>query len=97
MLSLIKKEDCCGCAACMQACPRQCIKMTFDEEGFQYPKVNVTNCVKCGLCEKVCPIRQKRYKQELDAQKVYIAYAKMMKFVYIVHQEEFSHYWLKAA
>lgn len=76
MLSLIKKEDCCGCAACMQACPRQCIKMTFDEEGFQYPKVNVTNCVKCGLCEKVCPIRQKRYKQELDAQKVYIAYAK---------------------
>ena len=60
----------------MQACPRQCIKMTFDEEGFQYPKVNVTNCVKCGLCEKVCTIRQKRYEQELDAQNVYIAYAK---------------------
>ena len=52
MLGIINKEECCGCSACMQACPRQCIKMIFDEEGFRYPKINKSNCIECGLCEK---------------------------------------------
>lgn len=76
MLSLIKKEDCCGCSACAQACPRQCIEMTFDEEGFQYPKINVANCINCRICEKVCPIQAGQHKQKENVQKVFIAYAK---------------------
>lgn len=96
MLSLIKKEDCCGCAACMQACPRQCIKMTFDEEGFQYPKVNVTNCVNCGLCEKCARFGRNGINKNWMHRKFILHMQKMMKFVYIVHQEEFLHYCLKA-
>lgn len=55
MISLKDKRDCCGCAACAQRCPRQCIKMLGDEEGFLYPHVDTSLCIDCGLCERVCP------------------------------------------
>ena len=29
--------------------------MTENNEGFLYPQINDEKCVKCGLCEKVCP------------------------------------------
>ena len=75
MLGIINKEECCGCSACMQACPRQCIKMIFDEEGFRYPKINKSNCIECGLCEKICPIRNTSYK-EGNVKKICVGYAK---------------------
>ena len=56
MINIKNKKDCCGCSACVQRCPKQCIKMIEDEEGFQYPKVNLSLCINCNLCEKVCPI-----------------------------------------
>lgn len=34
--------------------------MQQDAEGFFYPKVNLQQCVKCGLCEKVCPVINKK-------------------------------------
>lgn len=49
------KKKCTGCTACQAICPKQCIEMIMDEEGFFYPQINVNNCVNCGLCEKVCP------------------------------------------
>ena len=30
--------------------------MAEDKEGFSYPQVDVSKCIECGLCEKVCPI-----------------------------------------
>ena len=50
------KKDCCGCTACASACPKNCIKMIEDNEGFKYPQLDKALCVDCGLCEKVCPI-----------------------------------------
>lgn len=55
MIEIIDKQDCCGCNACVQKCPRQCIRMEIDDEGFEYPVVNKELCVNCHLCEKVCP------------------------------------------
>lgn len=55
MIQIIHKKDCCGCQACVQRCPKQCISMLEDEEGFLYPRVNASLCIDCGLCEKVCP------------------------------------------
>ena len=55
MISITDKSMCCGCSACMQSCPKLCIKMCEDEEGFLYPKVDTAGCIDCGLCEKVCP------------------------------------------
>lgn len=55
MITLAHKKDCCGCTACLAVCPRQCIRMTTDEEGFAYPVTDTKSCIDCGLCEKVCP------------------------------------------
>ena len=50
----IKKEDCCGCTACMSVCPKSAISMQEDEQGFIYPSIDGAKCVDCGLCLKVC-------------------------------------------
>lgn len=49
-------EDCCGCAACVNICPENCIRMEFDVEGCEYPEVHEDVCIECGMCLKVCPI-----------------------------------------
>lgn len=49
------KENCCGCGACAQCCPQQCIIMKEDEEGFLYPEIDKDKCIDCGLCVQVCP------------------------------------------
>ena len=56
MIQIADKRECCGCHACVQKCPRQCISMQEDCEGFLYPKIDVASCVECGLCEMVCPM-----------------------------------------
>lgn len=56
MINISDKKDCCGCEACIQCCPVQCISRRVDEEGFLYPLVDVSSCIDCGLCERVCPV-----------------------------------------
>lgn len=56
MIQIKDKSACCGCAACVQRCPKQCISLKEDKEGFLYPIVDKNTCINCGLCEKVCPI-----------------------------------------
>ena len=56
MIHIIDKTDCSGCAACYSICPKDCINMVADSEGFLYPQVNETICTNCGLCDRVCPI-----------------------------------------
>jgi len=56
MIQLNHKYDCCGCNACVQKCPKQCISMHEDKEGFLYPEINETICIDCHQCEKVCPV-----------------------------------------
>lgn len=56
MIDIIDKKDCVGCNACVQRCPKHCISMREDEQGFLYPKVDLNLCIQCNLCEKVCPV-----------------------------------------
>ncbi len=55
-----RKEDCCGCTACYAICPKTAIRMEADEEGFDYPVINESICVCCGICLTVCPIKEVR-------------------------------------
>lgn len=55
MINITDKHNCCGCSACVQRCPKQCISLHEGNEGFLYPHVNTNDCINCGLCEKVCP------------------------------------------
>ena len=45
----VKKENCCGCHACYNVCPKFAINMVADKEGFLYPNVSVEKCVNCGM------------------------------------------------
>ncbi|MBE5946160.1 MAG: 4Fe-4S dicluster domain-containing protein [Lachnospiraceae bacterium] len=56
MIRIEDKAKCCGCTACYSVCPKGCISMKSDEEGFLYPQVDESKCVNCGLCNKVCPV-----------------------------------------
>ncbi len=56
MIDIQNKEKCSGCHACFSVCPKKCITMIADEEGFLYPQVNTQECIHCGKCKAVCPI-----------------------------------------
>lgn len=51
----LKKNECCGCNACGDVCPKDAITFRTDIEGFWYPEVNFDKCIDCELCVKVCP------------------------------------------
>ncbi len=59
-IKIINKSECCGCSACASACPKQCIEMKADSEGFIYPEVSIEQCISCGKCVKVCPIKHRK-------------------------------------
>lgn len=54
MIKIENNSMCSGCAACFSACPRKCIQMQEDIEGFLYPVIQ-EGCVDCGICNNVCP------------------------------------------
>jgi acetyltransferase-like isoleucine patch superfamily enzyme/coenzyme F420-reducing hydrogenase beta subunit len=51
----LQKNSCTGCYACYNACPKECITMEADSEGFVYPKIDKAVCINCGVCSKACP------------------------------------------
>ena len=53
------KTECCGCGACLNACPRQAISMQEDEAGFFYPQIDESRCICCGKCKNVCAFQNK--------------------------------------
>ena len=60
----------------MQKCPQNCISMKEDNEGFLYPDINENACIKCGLCEKVCPVINNIEKNIEKIPMAYAVYAK---------------------
>lgn len=64
-------QACCGCTACKTVCPKQCITMSEDAEGFLYPKVDASLCIDCQACVRVCPFHNPA--KEEKPQSVYAA------------------------
>ena len=56
MIKIDEKKNCCGCTACASICPKECISLVKDEEGFKYPEIDLNKCVDCGMCKRVCPV-----------------------------------------
>lgn len=78
MIEITEKKNCCGCTACAAVCPKECISMREDAEGFLYPAVDKPTCIDCGACEKVCPILHVKPEREFE-QEAYIVQNKDQK------------------
>lgn len=54
-LRILQIEDTCtGCGACASACPKDCIVLRRNSEGFYFPELDDSKCIGCKICEKVC-------------------------------------------
>lgn len=74
MINIKDKAQCCGCTACASICPKEAITMVPDVLGFKYPKVDLSKCIECGLCEKVCAFNDNYDKsQNLKEPEIYAA------------------------
>ena len=71
MIEISDKSKCSGCSACFAVCPKQCIEMKADREGFLYPVADKEKCVDCGACEQVCPVLN-RVEEVEKPQKAYL-------------------------
>jgi coenzyme F420-reducing hydrogenase beta subunit len=68
------KQDCCGCTACKNICPKNAITMVEDKQGYLYPKIDDDKCINCHLCRKVCAFNDKNIEQKkMNLPKVYAA------------------------
>lgn len=57
-----KKSECCGCSACANICQtnnknNKTLFMAKDLDGFLYPIVDASKCVRCYKCLSVCPLK----------------------------------------
>lgn len=50
----LEPEMCCGCEVCVTQCPKKCIEMKRDNNGFYFPVVDESLCIRCGKCLGTC-------------------------------------------
>lgn len=72
---VIEKNNCTGCGACYNICPKKAIEMKENEEGFLYPCIDTDKCTKCNLCRNTCPVINKKL-NENQMPKAIAAYIK---------------------
>lgn len=71
MILFNNKEECFGCGACANSCPRNAITMVADGKGFLYPEINESLCVNCMVCKLSCQIQHEDEMKEDKATKCY--------------------------
>lgn len=73
MINILDNSKCSGCGACYSVCPKHCIEMKVDSEGFLYPQVDESSCIGCNKCDKICPIINQTLSNDKSS-KGYVAY-----------------------
>ena len=64
-------DTCTGCGACVNVCPKHCLRLEPDIEGFYVPKY-YGGCIECGLCEKSCHVIHSIEKKPISKESIYI-------------------------
>lgn len=71
---MISQERCCGCSACVNVCPLNCITMVMNGEGFFIPQIEQNKCLQCHLCDKVCPVEHGGENKSEKRPEVYVGF-----------------------
>ena len=53
--TVCQKNLCCGCNACINICPKQCIKLVDNIKELN-AEIDKNKCINCKLCESVCQV-----------------------------------------
>lgn len=56
-LLVSNEENCSGCGACQNICPRSAISLVENQDGFVYPQIEDDKCIQCNQCANVCPLQ----------------------------------------
>lgn len=68
-LKIQDKKLCNGCGICTLQCPKHCISMEEDSEGFLYPVIDEEKCIHCNRCKNICS----NYNESSTTGEAYIA------------------------
>ncbi len=72
----VTNGSCVACGACASACPKECINISKDENGFYMPVINNDLCTDCGKCRKICPVNNSPGGKLWKDGKLYAVWAK---------------------
>lgn len=72
-LNLLPDRSCTGCGACEQVCPKGCIKMKPDAEGFLRPVIDHQRCISCAKCTAICPVLHEESLATNELQQIFAA------------------------
>lgn len=61
----VERDNCIGCAACIQACPSKCISMKNNRIVFDYSR-----CIACFCCQEACPAAAIKVKKSILAKMI---------------------------
>jgi coenzyme F420-reducing hydrogenase beta subunit len=50
----VSNNICIGCGACVSICPKNCISLEINSEGFLYPTIEKELCINCNKCSSIC-------------------------------------------
>lgn len=56
--NMLDYDNCTGCMACLNVCPKNAITCVENENGFIVPSINNDLCINCGLCDKTCVLNK---------------------------------------
>lgn len=59
MIDQFSEINCNGCQMCKDICAQNAISYQVNKQGFWFPKVDYSKCVKCSLCVRKCPNKTK--------------------------------------
>ena len=55
---MLDYDNCTGCMACLNVCPKNAISCVENDKGFIVPLINNDLCINCGLCNKTCVLNK---------------------------------------
>ena len=67
VVDFVKDEKCCGCGACIAACPTNALTLTASEYDLHLrPAIDYSKCIDCGKCVKICPAECEKKQEEFQ-------------------------------
>ena len=68
-------KTCTGCGMCVSTCPKKCISIELNKNGFYKYKIDKSKCTNCGLCKKVCSQRINN-RNKIEQKKLYSGFSR---------------------